>query len=255
MHAPETRAAFERAGDVAAAAGDPMERLAILYGQWAGELARGEARRMLEIAASMEPAAAREPSGQGALIARRVLGLTQLFAGDLLGAASRYYLAYAKCLLGDMDAAFRLIGEAKSLAERVGHPPTSVATYAIAAWLDCVRGDHAHARPNVETAVALARDFGLPLWLANAEFVLAWTRAASDRRRAAWEEAEAALNALLEHGAGLAEPSAVYIAAGYAGLGDFDRALALVDRALSGPVERGLRVFCRKHIGCAAKSC
>ena len=129
MHAPETRAAFERAGDVAAAAGDPMERLAILYGQWAGELARGEARRMLEIAASMEPAAAREPSGQGALIARRVLGLTQLFAGDLLGAASRYYLAYAKCLLGDMDAAFRLIGEAKSLAERVGaawsRPPSA----------------------------------------------------------------------------------------------------------------------------------
>jgi hypothetical protein len=49
--------------------------------------------------------------------------------------------------------------------------------------------------------------------------------------------------ALLQ-GRGMHAPETpVYIAAGYAGLGDFDRALALVDRALSGPVESGLRVF------------
>ena len=36
---------------------------------------------------------------------------------------------------------------------------------------------------------------------------------------------------------------AVYIGAGYAALGDFDHAIALVDRALGAPVERGERVF------------
>ena len=76
MHAPETRAAFERAGEVATAAGDPMEQFASRYGQRSGELARGDVRRMLEIAAAMEPVAARETERRGALIARRALGLT-----------------------------------------------------------------------------------------------------------------------------------------------------------------------------------
>ena len=147
-----------------------------------------------------------------------------------------------------MDAAWRLIGEGKSLAERVGHPPTSVAAYAIAVWLDCVRGDHAHARANAETAVAIARDFDLPLWRSTAEFCLAWTRAASDGTRAAWDEAEAALAALSGHGAGLSEASASYIAAGYAGLGDFDRALALVDRRTGlRQYQEGRRVLWRRY--------
>jgi hypothetical protein len=101
------------------------------------------------------------------------------FAHDQ-GAAALYFLAFAKWLIGDNDAAFRLIGEAKSLAERVGHAPTSVAAYGISAWLDCVRGDHARARANSETAVRLARDFDLPLWRSTAGFCLAWTMAASD---------------------------------------------------------------------------
>jgi tetratricopeptide (TPR) repeat protein len=272
MQTPEARAAFERAGDIAAEAANPMERLVILHGLWSGELGRGEARRMLEIAASMAPVAAREPSGQGALVAERVLGVSQFFAGDLAsaelnmqsavdhydfdrdhghairfahdqGVGAQYYLAFAKWMLGDAEAAFRLIGEPKRLAERVAHPPTSVAAHAIAAWLDIVRGDPIPARANAETALALARDFDLPLWRSLAESVVAWTTAASERMRAAWDQAEALWAASLAQGAGLAEPSAAYIAAGYAALGDFDRALALVDRALSGPAERGLSVF------------
>ena len=272
MHAPETRAAFEQAGDIAAGTVDPMERVAILYGQWAGELAAGDARRMLEIAASMAPFAARESSGQGALVARRVLGLSQFFAGKLSeaatnmqwtvdhydfdrdhglairfahdqGVAARYYLAFAEWMLGDVEAAFRLVGEAKRMAEQLGHPPTSVAAYGIPAWLDIVRGDLVRARANSETALAFARDFGLPLWRSLVEFVLGWTRAASEGTRTAWGDWEAILAASQGHGLGFSESMAGYIGAGYAALGDFDRALALVDRALGAPVERGQRVF------------
>jgi tetratricopeptide (TPR) repeat protein len=164
------------------------------------------------------------------------------FAHDQ-GVAARHYLAFAKWLIGDMDGASRLIGEAKSPAERVGHPPTSVAAYAIAAWLDCVRGDHSQARANAESAIGLARDFDLPLWRWTAGFCLSWARAASEGTRSAWDEAEAALNALSAHGPGLSEFSAAYVAPGFAQLGDFDRALALADRALSGPADKGLRVF------------
>jgi tetratricopeptide (TPR) repeat protein len=272
MQAPETRAAFARAGDIAAAADDPMEWLAILYGQWAGELARGDARRMREIATSMKAVSVGDPTGQRALIARRVLGLTQFFAGDLTdadrnlqwtsdhydfdrdqglairfgadqGVGSRYYLAFTKWLLGDIDAAFRVIGEAKRLAERVGHPPSSATLYAVGAWLDCARGDHARGQANAANALAFARDFDLPLWLSAAEFFLTWATAASARTRAAWDEAEAAMTAASKHSPNLSEHNAAYIGAGYAVLGDFDRALALVDRALSGPAERGVRVF------------
>jgi predicted ATPase len=271
MYAPETRAAFDRADEIGAKAADPMERLAILYGLWAVELAHGDARKMLEIAKSMAPVAERDSSGQGRVVARRVLGLSQFYAGDFAGSeanmqwaadhydfdrdrtlairfahdqgvTARHFLAFAKWVLGDVEAGLRLIGEAKCLAERVDHPPTSAGTYGIAAWLDNVRGDHNRARENADKTLALSSDFGLPFWRSCAEFWVAWARAASEGTRAAWDEAEAALNALSEHGAGL-EPSAAYIAAGYAGLGDFDRALALVDRALSGPVERGLRAL------------
>jgi class 3 adenylate cyclase/tetratricopeptide (TPR) repeat protein len=271
MPAPETRAAFERAENIAAEGGDPIGRLAILCGHWAGGLVRGDVRRMLEIAASMEPVAAREESGQGAVVARRVLGVSQFFAGDLAsadenmqwvvdhydfdrdhglavrfahdhGVAARYYLAFAKWLLGDAEAAFRLVGEAKRLADRLGHPPTSAAAHAIPAWLDNMRGDHVRARHNAETALALARDFDLPFWRVNAEFHLAWAMAALEGTRAAWNEAEAALSALSAQGAA-PEPTVPCLGAGYAALGDIDRAFALVDQALSAQVKRGAPVF------------
>jgi class 3 adenylate cyclase/tetratricopeptide (TPR) repeat protein len=271
MPAPETRAAFERAENVAAEVGDPIGRLAILCGQWAGGLVRGDVQRMLEISASMEPVAAREESGQGAVVARRVLGVSQFFAGDLAsadenmqwvvdhydfdrdhglairfahdhGVAARYYLAFAKWLLGDAEAAFRLVGEAKRLAGRLGHPPTSAAAHAVPAWLDNVRGDHIRARRNAETALALARDFDLPFWRVNAEFHLAWAKAASEGTRAAWNEAEAALSALSAQGAA-PEPTVPCVGAGYAALGDIDRAFALVDQALSTQVKLGAPVF------------
>jgi predicted ATPase len=272
MQAPETRAAFERAGGFVAAIGDPMERLAILYGQFAGEFARGDVRRMQEIATSMEAISVGDPSSQGALIARRLFGLTQFFAGDLTdadrnmqwasdhydfdrdhglairfgadqGVGARNYLALTKWLLGDIDAAFRVMGEAKRLAERVGHPPSSAAAYVNAAWLDCMRGDYARGQANAANALAFARDFDLPLWRSGAESLLALTRAASDGTRAAWDEAEAAMVAVSKHLQSGPDACAAYIAAGYAALGDFDRALALVERGLSGPAERGLRVF------------
>jgi predicted ATPase len=270
MHSTEAGAAFERAGDLIAAA-DPMQRLAILYGQAGGALGRGEIRRMLDIAASMAPVAAREASEQGALVARRILGLAQFFAGDLAEAAenmqwtvdhsdferdhglavrfahdqgvgARYYLAFAKWILGDAQAAFQLVGEGKRLAERLRHPPTTVAMYAISAWLDMVRSDPLSARSNAEAVLALAREFELALWRAQVEFVLAWSQGALEGTRAAWDGAEAQWAASLAL-SGPVEPMAAYIGAGYAALGDFDHALTLVDRALGAPVERGLLVF------------
>ena len=89
-------------------------------------------------------------------------GLAIRFTNDQ-GVSSRYYLAFAKWLLGHMGAAWGVIGEAKGLAERVAHPPTTAALHTIAAWLDCVRGDHARARANAEKAISLARSFNLPL--------------------------------------------------------------------------------------------
>jgi hypothetical protein len=169
-------------------------------------------------------------------------GLAIRFATDQ-GVGSRNYLAFTKWLLGDIDAAFRVIGEAKRLAERVGHPPSSAVIYAVAAWLDCVRGDHARGQANAANAFAFARDFDLPLWRASAEFCLSWARAISDGTHAAWDEAETAMAAVSKHLTNASEPSAASIAAGYAALGQFDRAHALVDRALSGPAERGARVL------------
>ena len=272
MKAPETRAAFEQAGDTAAEVSDPMERLAILYGNWMGEFARGDVRRMLEIAPSVVAVAELEPTGSGAVVAKQLLGISRLLAGDLaaadeslqwaadhyefdrdrglavrfgqdLGAASRYSRAFVQWMLGDGEAAARLIREAKNLAERIGHPPTSVAVFGIAAWLDNVRGDHEQALANAERALALAREFEMPLWRVNSSFWLAWSKAGLEGTRDAWDETKASLDASGAFDIALSEPMAAYVAEGYVRLGDFGHALALVDRALTAPTEKGLCVF------------
>jgi class 3 adenylate cyclase/predicted ATPase len=272
MQAPETLAAFEKAGGTAAEIADPIERLAAVHGVWMGEFARGDVRRMQEIAPSAVALASLDATGRGAVVADRVLGVTRFMAGDLAaadeslrlaadhyefdrdsglavpfgldqGAASRYSRAFAQWMLGDGEAAGRLIAEAKSLAERVRHPPTSAAVFGLAAWLDNIRGDHEKALANAERSLALAREFGMPLWRANSDFWLAWSKAGLDGTHDAWDEVTAALDASRTFDVAISEPMTAYIAEGYAHLGDFGRALALVDRAFAGPAERGLSVF------------
>jgi hypothetical protein len=261
--APETQAAFERADELGAGV-DPMERLAILYGRWAGELVRGDTRRMLEIAAVMMQRAADGPAALGAY---RCLGMSRMFAGDLSGAeaslrwavdhydidrhrglavrfsydpgvVATYYLAFTRWLRGDA-----LIAEARSLAERIDRTPTIVATFGITGFLDCVRRDPMRALVNAERTVALAGDFNLPTWRMIGALNLSWAQAALAGTPARWNEMRATLAGCDAQGVGLPEILRSYLAQGYACVGELEPALDLADQALANIEARDLRVF------------
>jgi predicted ATPase len=269
IQAPETQAAFERAGELVAGVEDPMERVTILYGPWAGELVRGDTPRMLGIAAVMMQRAAEGPAALGA---HRCLGMSQMYAGDLSaaettlqwvvdqydfdrhhwlavrfsydpGVVARYYLGFTKWLLGDAAAASNLVSDAHSLAERIGHSPTIVATFGITAFLDCVRRDPTRALANAERAVALAGEFNLPTWRMIGALSLSWARAALVATPAGWDDHRSTLAEFDAQGVGLLEIHRSYLAQGYAGVGEVEPALTLANQALANIEARDLRVF------------
>ncbi len=247
---------------------DPMERLAILYGRCADALIRVDARRTNEYALMMISEASHEPTGQGALVARRVLGVSQMYAGDLAGAdanlqwaidhydlerdrglairfshdqsvAARYYLAFTKWLLGDAREAAILIAEAKSHAEFVGHAPSIAAAHGLAAWLDWTRRDFRGARANAERALALSREFDLPTWRQIATLWMAWAKAETEGTPALWDDMHAALEA--HRGNGVMEAlQPYYDAAAYAEMGEFERAVIHADEAIARLEQRGV---------------
>jgi predicted ATPase len=132
---------------------------------------------------------------------------------------------------------------ARSLAERINHPPTVLATFGITAFLDCVRRDPSRALVNAERTVALAGDFNLPTWRMIGKLSLFWARAALDPALANWKKLSAVVADSDAQGVGLLEIHRFYLASGYAKAGEFELSLAPADQALANIQERGLLVF------------
>ena len=91
--AEETRAAFERTGDLATRAELPAERFPALFGQYLWSLLRGNIRSAEQIAERF----LQESEAQGRLaeagVGHRIVGLSSLFLGDLLEARSHLEVA------------------------------------------------------------------------------------------------------------------------------------------------------------------
>jgi hypothetical protein len=168
--ADESKAAFIRARELAAAIDNPTERFTIYYGLWVGNLARGELGFAGEIAETFLREAERGARTTERGLGRRLLGSTCLFQGDFIetqtnsvealsiydperdreakfrfgpdyGAAARTYLAITKWQFGEIGSARALIEEAVAHAIETGHVPTLVNTYFYKAHFEIVRGD------------------------------------------------------------------------------------------------------------------
>jgi len=159
------------------------------------------------------------------------------------GVVARYYLGFTKWLLGDAAAASKLVSDAHSLAERIGHSPTIVAAFGITAFLDCVRRDPTRALANAERAVALAGEFNLPTWRMIGALSLSWARAALVATPAGWDDHRSTLAEFDAQGVGLLEIHKSYLAQGYASVGELEPALALANQALANIEARDLRVL------------
>jgi predicted ATPase len=204
--AEESKAAFIRARELAAAIGNATERFTAYYGLWLGNTARGELGFAREIAETFlreaEGGARTTECGFG----RRLLGSTCLWQGDFVeaqanlvealsiydperdrearfrfdqdtGVAARAYLANTKWQLGEVGPARALIEEAVVHAMETGHVPTLVNAYFYKAHFEIVRGNAGAARRDAEIVVQLSQENALTLFTAFGALQSAWVSA------------------------------------------------------------------------------
>jgi hypothetical protein len=84
--AVETKAAFERARELATDGENYAERFSVNYGLWAGSFVRGELVPMRKLVSAVLRDCASRPKSGEASIAQRISGLTEWFAGEFVAA-------------------------------------------------------------------------------------------------------------------------------------------------------------------------
>jgi class 3 adenylate cyclase/predicted ATPase len=227
--ADESKTAFVRARELAAAVDNATERFTIYYGLWVGNLLRGELRLAREIAETFLREAERGARTTECGAGRRLVGTTCLWQGDFVeaqanlvealsiydperdreatfrfgqdtGAVARAHLANTKWQLGVVEPARALIEEAVAHAIETGHVPTLVNAYCFKAHFEIVRGDAGAARRDAEIVVELSQENALTLFAAQGALQSAWTSARLDGRDTGTTELRQSLVAYTDQG-------------------------------------------------------
>ena len=202
---PKSSDAFARARELAAGIEDPANRFSAYYGLWAGSFARAELTAMRDLAEAFRKDIQHCPDCAEAGISHRLLGSTAWFQGDYIQAkahleqavvaydgerdrplASRFgydigvnamlFLAHTLWPLGDVDRAACLYEQALGVATEARHIPTLVIANLHTSVFAAIRRKPQLIISNAETALNLAREHGLLLWLAAGTFLLGWAR-------------------------------------------------------------------------------
>jgi predicted ATPase len=203
--AEETRAAFERTGDLATRAELPAERFPALFGQYLSSLLHGDIRAARQIADRFLQEAEAQGRAAEAGVGRRIVGLASTFLGDLAsargnleaalntydrerdsgvrekfaldtGIAARVYLGLASWLAGDLQRANQLIEEAMSLGSDSGHLPDVIHALWYKVYIQCLRNDPQGAAADAENLSRISREHGVELFVMLADLALSWAR-------------------------------------------------------------------------------
>ena len=197
VHGPpseEVRTSYDGALALIERTGDVSRRFPVLWGQWYVAFSRGEyekaqesAQKLLSDAQAGDDTgrlveayhslwATTSAMGQAATAlahAERGIALydparhasnTFSYAGHDPGACCRYHAAINRWLLGYPDQALAAVRDAYALAQRLGHPMTTVVTLWVVAWVHYQRGEREEA---AESAQRLA-------WLADSHDFKSW---------------------------------------------------------------------------------
>jgi predicted ATPase len=266
--AEESKAAFIRARELAAAIDNATERFTIYNGLWQGNIARGEFGLAREIAETFLREAERGARTTEYAVGRRLLGCICLWQGDFIeaqansvealniydperdrevrfgfgldtGAAVRAYLAVTKWLLGEVGPARALIEEAVAHATEIGHVPTLVNTYVYKAHFEMVRCDAGAAGHDAEIVVKLGQENALTFYAALGALQSAWASARPDGREIEATELRRALAAYTDQGNKAFVPFYQGLLAEIEAPGDAEGALSRIDEALALAGETG----------------
>ena len=260
--ADESRAAFIRARELAAAIDNPAERFAVYYGLWIGNQTRGEFGLAREIAEAFLSEA--EPIGRTTerLVARRTLGTTRLFQGDLIEAQANFvealstndsegdheagfrfgadigatvgvFAAIAKWLLGEVGPSRVLIEAAIAHAIETGHIPTLVNCYTWKALLEILCGDAGAARRDAEMGAKLSQEKALGHYSTHGALASAWASSRLDGLATGATNLRQALAAWTDLGNKALVPFFEGLLAEIEAEGDVAGALTRIDEALA----------------------
>ena len=212
--AAETKTAFVEARELASRIADPSEKFSAYYGIWVQDTFRGDLTRAHELATSFLEEAT--PQSAEAGVAHRLMGTTLFLRGEF--SLARHHLEIAEAIstskadgihawavrlghdlrcsvllylglllwpMGQIDRATQLVNEGLALAE--GSQITNwLIMYCYGCFFAGVCGKLKLAFQCAQAAEGLAREHGLPLWLAYATFFVGWSRvAAGDQNGAA----------------------------------------------------------------------
>ena len=89
---------------------------------------------------------------------------SHVYAGHDPGVCANFHRGMARWLIGLPDSAASAMGDARSLAERIDHPQTTVAAAWFDVWLRYQRGEREAAAQAAERLLALAGPHGFDAW-------------------------------------------------------------------------------------------
>jgi predicted ATPase len=269
--AEETEAAFARASDLSLQTQSGAEQSTVYYARWIRSFVRGEMNSARMIAESFLREAEAEGRRGEAVVARRTIGSTLLFQGELALARSHIeraladiglerdmdarrlfgtdtrvtattYLVLATWLLGDVEYARRLVEAAVRDGHASSHVATIVHAYLIRAILEALRDDPTATLDAAELLLTYAKEHDISLYAAWGLILTTWARGRLvDPQRGA-AELRQALAAYLEQGNKIFAQHYYGLIAELEAMTDrADSALASVDAGLALAQETGER--------------
>jgi predicted ATPase len=267
--ADETRAAFERTGDLATGAEPPAERFPALFGQYLWSLLHGDIRSARQIAGRF----LQEAEVQGRLaetgVGHRIVGLTSAFLGNLVearrhlevalrtydrerdsevkerfaldtGVAARVYLALASWLAGDLQRASQLIEEAMGLGGDLGHLPDVIHALWYKVYIQCLRNDPESVAVDAGHLLRTSQQHGVELFVILADMALSWARGRLGDTCSGANELRRSLAEYTSKGNRLFVPPVLALLAELeSAAGDAERAQSAIDEGLAMAQEGG----------------
>ena len=271
--APETIAAFKRAHELGADAGDVDTRLSSNYGLWAGSYVHGYLTGMLGPAQAFLHDVESRSGSPEAGVAHRAYGVTQWFGGQYVearahleqavaifdperdrdlafrfgqdvGVSAMVYLAIALWPLGEVDRARRIADATAARIANLNHLATSTYGLMHCAMFEIIARNVDRAAPLAKAVSSVAHEHGIALWIAYGAFLEAWVDLRSGAPEAGLARIRRAVALLRQGDVGAFQPLVrAALAEAEARGGETEAALATLEGSLKDLERSGQRWF------------
>jgi predicted ATPase/DNA-binding response OmpR family regulator/class 3 adenylate cyclase len=276
--ARETAQVLLRAKNLIDDVTDPAQKLAILYGIWAGHYVGGEVAKQTDAAREFLEEAEHNNDPAALSVAHRIVGTTYATKGEFaaarphleqaralydtqhgvplqyqygqdVGAAALCYLSWALWHLGFVDQASQVAADAVNRAEELSHPHTQAFTICHArGMIDIFRRSSEDMGSYARSVVSLCRERGLSHWMACGRILEGWATVNEGEIDRGIELLRAGVAAWREAGARLWLPLFLMLEAqAYDKAGRNEAALGAIEQAIVISEETGER-WCLSEI-------